>query len=212
MLGPKPKFRAGLWVLGAFVASLLLAVIPLQVDGTAAPGTLLGLKLTARWAYVFFWLAYVGGPMAALFGSRFEPLARRARELGLAFVAAMVPHTALVAWIFYISPTPPMTRAKAVFFLIALAFAYALALLSFRQVSARLAPSTARRLRVVGVEYIALAFLRDFIGVPAHPDWLQRLAYVPFIGLAIAAALLRLTRLAVGARQRTHAAAPTPRS
>lgn len=190
-----PRSRAGVWVLWSFVVSLAMALIALYFKGTAAPGTLLGLKLTARWAYAFFWPCYVGSSLTALFGPRFEPMARRGRELGLAFVAAMVPHSALVAWLFYISPTAPMTLAKAVFFLIALAFAYSLALLSFRSVSAKLTPATNRRLRLVGIEYIALAFLRDFLAIPAHADAPQRLAYLPFIALALVAGGLRLARL-----------------
>ena len=180
------------WLLAGFLPSLLLGWGTLQVFGAAAPGTTLGLKLTARWAYIFFWLAYAGGPLAMIFGSRFVPLARRARELGLAFVAAMVPHTALVAWIFYISATAPMSERTIAFFLVALALAYLLALLSFRIVADRFPATAVRCIRLVGVEYIALAFLRDFVVLRKEGGHLAWLTYDPFIALAMGAAILRI--------------------
>jgi hypothetical protein len=191
---------AGWWMLGAFVPSLLLALGTLIILGAAAPGTIFALRLTARWAYLFFWLAYAGGALATLFGPRLVPLARRGRALGLAFAAAMLPHAALVAWIYYISQKPPASRATLVYFGIGLVIVYLLALLSVRSVAARLPPTLSRGIRLVGAEYIALAFLRDFLHVPAHAGALQWLAYLPFIALAAAAALLRLGQWWVRAR------------
>jgi hypothetical protein len=189
-------------MLGAFVPSLMLAVGALAALGTAEPGTVLGLKLTARWAYAFFWLAYAGGALATALGPRLVPLAQRGRELGLAFAAAMLPHTALVVWIFHISPTPPMSRAKAVYFIVALVLAYLLALLSIRRLGAKLTPAVGRTIRLLGVEYIALAFLRDFLAVPPHATFLQWLAYLPFIALAVAGGLLRLWQWSIRTRVR----------
>jgi hypothetical protein len=191
---------AGWWMLGAFVPSLLLALGALAILGAAAPGTVFALRLTARWAYLFFWLAYAGGALATLFGARLVPLARRGRELGLAFAAAMLPHAALVAWMYHISQRPPASRATLLYFGIALVFAYVLALLSLKPVGERLPPALRRGLRLVGTEYIALAFLRDFLHVPSHPSLPQSLAYLPFIALATGAAVLRLGQWWVRAR------------
>jgi len=187
-------------MLGAFLPSFFLALGTLTILGAAVPGTILALRLTARWAYIFFWLAYAGGALATLFGARLVPLARRGRELGLAFAAAMLPHAALVAWIYHISQKPPASRATLVYFGIGLVFVFLLALLSVRRVGARLPPAFSRGLRLVGTEYIALAFLRDFLHVPAHAGPLQWLAYLPFIALAGAAALLRLGQWSVRTR------------
>jgi hypothetical protein len=188
------KSNTGWWMLGAFVPSMLIGWMTLRVAGTSAPGTVLALQLTARWAYLFFWPTYAGSALVAIFGRRFALIARRGRELGLAFAAAMLPHVALVAWIFYESPTPPMSRAKAVYFSVALVFAYLLALLSIKRVGAKLSPTLNHKIRLIGVEYIALAFLRDFLGVPTHATAMQWMAYLPFIALAVMAGLLRLTR------------------
>jgi hypothetical protein len=192
------RSQARWWMLGAFVPALLIAWLTLKLAGTAAPGTLLALKITARWAYLFFWPAYAGSALAAMCGPRFAWLARRGRELGLAFAAAMLPHLALVIWIFYESPTPPMSRAKAAYFIVAIAFAYLLALLSIQRLGSKLTPRINRMIRLFGMEYIALAFLRDFLGVPRHATVMQWLAYLPFIALALAAGSLRLARAYTG--------------
>jgi hypothetical protein len=199
------KSHACRWMLGAFLPSLLLAAGALAALGTDAPGTILGLKLTARWAYAFFWPAYAGGALRLVLGPRLQPVARRGRELGFAFAAAMLPHIALVVWIFHISPTPPMSRAKEAYFIVALVFTYLLALLSIRRFSVKWAAAANRVIRIVGVEYIALAFLRDFLAVPPHSTLLQWFAYLPFIALAVAAGLLRLRQWSIRIQARWHA-------
>jgi hypothetical protein len=71
-------------------ASLGVALaIVLIVRVGVAPGDRVGMALraTARWSFVLFWLASVGGALAPLFGSRFQALARRGRDLGLAFAS-----------------------------------------------------------------------------------------------------------------------------
>ena len=55
--------------------------------------------VTARWSFLFFWMAYAGRAMATLFGPGFAPLARRGREFGLAYAAAMLTHVGLLIWI-----------------------------------------------------------------------------------------------------------------
>jgi hypothetical protein len=54
------------------------------------------LRLTARWSFLLFWMAYTGSAMGALFGPAFEVLARRGREFGLAYAAAHLIHLGLV--------------------------------------------------------------------------------------------------------------------
>ena len=55
-----------------------------------------------------------------------------------------------------------------------------------------LTPRVWRILRTVGVEYISLAFLSDFLINPFHNGIQNLLAYLPFQALAIAGPLLRL--------------------
>ncbi len=57
-------------------------------------------------------------------------------------------------------------------------------------------PMLLRSLRIVGVEYLALVFLRDFAKFPAKPTASHLLDYLPFQMLAIAGPLLRLAVLA----------------
>jgi hypothetical protein len=63
--------------------SVALAIV-LIVRVGVAPGDRVGMALraTARWSFLLFWLASVGGALATLFGSRFQALARRGRDLG----------------------------------------------------------------------------------------------------------------------------------
>lgn len=190
---------------GAFLVSLALTSMVLLARGPGDDGSHTALRLTARWAYCFFWPAYTGGALAALFGSPFQALSRRGRELGLAFAAAMLPHAGIIAWLYYISPRPPLPTHSAVFFGVALLLAYLLALFSIPRLFALLPRPVWLALRTIGMEYIALAFLLDFLQNPFGHGIVQLLAYLPFIALAGAALLLRVSgyvaRYVLGRRQ-----------
>jgi hypothetical protein len=67
-----------------------------------------------------------------------------------------------------------------------------LAVLSIQHVSTRLDPVTWRRLRLLGVEYISLVFIADFLKKPFHGGTANFVVYLPFVILALAAPLLRL--------------------
>lgn len=184
--------RAGPWMTAGFLGGLALAMAALVRWGPGHAGTVGALQLSARWAYGFFWLAYVGGALAALWGPRFQPLARRGRELGLAFAAAMLVHGAMIVRIYAISAKPPISLASAAFFGVGLAFAYAMAALSFPRLAGVLSTRARRVFFTVGLEYIALAFLRDFFQDPFGKSLTHLIAYLPFIALGITGALLRL--------------------
>ncbi len=95
-----------------FCAALGLAVVVLAILGTDARGIGGALRVTARFPFLLFWLAYSGGAMAALFGSIFQPLARRGRELGLAFASAHLIHVDLVIWLTGYLPSRPSRRRR----------------------------------------------------------------------------------------------------
>lgn len=185
--------RSGPWMGVALLGGLALATASLMLMGTAHHrGTLTALQMTARWAYGFFWPAYVGGALATLFGPRFQPLARHGRVLGLAFAAAMLAHVAMIVRIYAISTGPVLPLGSVVFFGVGLVFAYVLALFSIPTLSARL-PARARRLLfTVGMEYIGLAFLRDFLHDPFNGSMAHLVGYLPFIVLALSGLLLRI--------------------
>lgn len=175
-----------------FAGALALAATALGLRGTGHSGTVTGLLLSARWAYGFFWPAYVAAPLATLFGPALQPLARRARQLGLAFASAMLVHASLVAWLYYSSPRPPLPLSSAVFFGVGLVLVYVLALLSIPALARRLRPTLLRWLFTLGMEYIALAFLSDFLHNPFDRGLEHLLAYLPFVTLSLCGVLLRL--------------------
>ncbi|MHB1871743.1 MAG: hypothetical protein ACYCT1_12960 [Steroidobacteraceae bacterium] len=184
--------RAAPWMGAGLLGSIALASAALVWLGAGQRGTVTALQLTARWAYCFFWPAYAGGALANLFGTRFEPLARRARVLGLAFAAAMLAHIAMIVRLYAISVREPIPLSSAIYFGIGLLFAYTLALFSVPALAARL-PARARRwLFTLGLEYIALAFLRDFLHDPFARSLDHLLGYLPFVALALLALLLRV--------------------
>ncbi len=185
---------------GALLGALLIGVGTLLYFGIGEKGTYTAIRLTARWSYGFFLLAYTGGPLAVVFGPGFQPLARRGRELGLAFAAAHLVHMGLVAWLYHISSTPPIPTSAAIFFGVALGFTYLIALLSIPRLASALPRWLWRTIVIVGMEFIALAFLRDFLRYPFGHGIARILFMLPFTVLAIAAALLRLTSYALKLR------------
>jgi D-alanyl-lipoteichoic acid acyltransferase DltB (MBOAT superfamily) len=190
-------------------ASFLVGlVIVFLIRVGAGPGERvdMALRATARWSFLLFWLASAGGALATLFGSRFQALAHRARDFGLAFASAHLAHLGVVAWL-YVSENPP-ARSTLVVFGIAAIWTYALAILSIKRLSARLNPRIWRTVRTLGVEYIAFAFLVDFARNPFEDGFLHLANYLPFLALAIAGPVLRLAALVKRLSQ--PRAPPTP--
>lgn len=207
--------RAAPWMGAGLLGSVALATVALVWLGTGQRGTLTALQLTARWAYLFFWPAYAGGALASLFGARFQPLARRARVLGLAFAAAMLGHITMIVRLYAISAREPIPLSSAIYFGIGLVFAYTLALFSIPALAARLSARARPWLFTLGLEYIALAFLRDFLHDPFARGLEHLIGYLPFVALAGLALLLRLIvygkRLrGAFARRRAARLAPAP--
>lgn len=178
---------------GALFIAFLIGAGTLLYLGIGLKGTYTAIRLTARWSYGFFWLAYTGGPLAVVFGPRFQPVARRGRELGLAFASAHLMHVGLVAYLYHISSTAPIPTSAAIFFGIALGFTYLIALLSIPRLASALPRWLWRAIVIVGMEFIALAFLRDFLRYPFGHGIARILFILPFTVLAVAAALLRIT-------------------
>ena len=174
----------------AFAVGLAIVLIARWVEG---PGerVSMALRATARWSFLLFWLASAGPALATLFGSRFLPLARRARDFGLAFASAHLAHLGVVAWIYSTSVNPP-ERSSLIFFGIAVFWTYLLAILSWNRLYARLNPQVWRAVRTLGVEYIAYAFWIDFAIHTLQGGVVNFLVYLPFVFLAVAGPALRL--------------------
>jgi hypothetical protein len=182
------------WIVGALCGALVLAAAAVADKGTGPDGLGLGIRLTARWAFLLFWLSYCGGAMATLFGSAFVGLARQARALGLAFAAALLVHIGFVVWLGVIIGQIPLQGGVLWFFLVALFFACLLALLSFGIGIRRLGPLW-RPLLFIATTYILIAFARDFLLGALDlktQQWLYAAEYLPFALLSLIAIPLRI--------------------
>ena len=179
------------WVFmgAAFLVALGLAVAVLAVSGIDPEGIRRALRLIARFSFVLFWCAYAGGSLAAVFGARFRAMARHGRDFGLSFAAAHSVHLLLVIWLYRLSPEPPLSTRNAVFFSIGILWMYLLALLSIQHL-AQLLGTHWRTVRLIGMEYIMLAFQRDFLPGLLHHKSL--LGYLPFAILGLTGTALRL--------------------
>jgi len=105
-------------------------------------------------------------------------------------------HIGLVVWLSYLLGRIALTGGLLIFFLVGLFWVYLLAALSFGGVRAIGRPAW-RVIRFVGMNYILIAFGRDFVLPILHPKPAQHhlayvLAYVPFALLSVAAPLLVL--------------------
>jgi hypothetical protein len=178
------------WIASAFCTALGLAAVVLWIAGPGVKGTILALQLTARLSFLLFWSAYTAGALVALFGPVLEPLKRHAREFGLAFASAHLVHLALVAWLTYIGAAP--SRGVFVFFGIAALWVYLLALFSIPRLQQSLGSKGWWFLRVVGLNYIAYAFAKDFLGHREFASVKSLVGYLPFAVLSIVGPLLCL--------------------
>jgi hypothetical protein len=175
-----------IWMTAAFCASLGVAL----AFAVSRHGDLtIALATSARVAFLFFWPAYVGGALTSLFGNVFLPLKQHARELGLAFAAALVVHLGFVIRRYVVGPAP--STETFVIFGVAAVFTYLLAFLSVGGVRQALPKTIWPTIRVVAMNYIAFAFLLDFAKFPLH-DFRLGVEYLPFAGLAIVGPALRL--------------------
>jgi hypothetical protein len=176
------------WMGAALLIALASAAIVLAIFGAGNRGTELALRVTARWSFLLFWLAYAGGAMAWLCGPRLGGLARRGRELGLAFASAHLVHVGLVLWLFS-GPGRGM-----VFFWAGILCTYLLALFSLPRLRDSLGPRLWRIVRTIAIEYIALVFAADFILDPLQAGGLGKypLSYLPFALMLVGGAGLRV--------------------
>ena len=177
-----------------FGIAMVVAVAVLAIQGSDNSGTRLALELTARWSFLLFWLAYAGNATAQLFGVR--SLAGHGREFGLAFATAHLVHIGLIVWLGTILGRVPLSGGLLLFFLIALFATYFLAGLSFGGMKA-IGPTAWRWIRFLGMNYILIAFGRDFVLPVLYPKPSQinpghYLFYAPFMALSLAAPLLTL--------------------
>jgi hypothetical protein len=186
--------RLGLWIGAALGVALLATCLVLGLAGAGEKPTRLALEITARWSFLLFWFAYTGNALARLSG--WERIGGHGREFGLSFAAAHLVHIGLVAWLSYLLGRIALSGGLLIFFLVGLFWVYLLAALSFGGVQA-IGRQAWRVIRFVGMNYILIAFGRDFVLPILHPKPAQHtlahvLAYAPFAVMSVAAPLLVL--------------------
>ena len=179
----------------AFIGALTLAIVAIIARGPGLSGVDIGLRLTARFSYTFFWLAYVGGSLTNLFGPAFRIVGRRARELGLAFASAQLVHVGLVARLAWLSQPESLSDAVMPFFAIAIVWTCLLAALSSNYARQICNPHIRNILITIGSEYIALTFFTDFVLLPKYPIQIP-LLYIPFWIMIFVGPLLRIASAA----------------
>jgi hypothetical protein len=178
----------------AFCAALALAVVSLANNGIGEQGTGVALRLTGRLSFVFFWPAYTGAALAALFGPRFRILAQHGREFGLAYASAHLVHVGLVTHLVLMS-AQPITKAIMPFFAVGVVWTYVLAFCSLERVNELFDASWLRALRNIGLEYLALVFFADFVLLPNQSHTTRWFEYAPFSMLIIVGSILRMASL-----------------
>jgi hypothetical protein len=191
------KSRAALWMGSAFTVAFALAVAVVGFKGVNPKGIATALQVTARWSFVLFWPAYTGSAMTALSGSAFKVISERGREFGLAYASAHLVHVGLVAWLYRLSPQPPVSQASFLFFGVGIVCTYSLAVFSIGRLSGLLGAGLWRTLRMVALNYIAAAFFADFIVNPLQRGieyWgiLRILWYLPFAILVVVGPVMRV--------------------
>jgi hypothetical protein len=179
------------WMSAAFCIALALAIAVLAVFGANAEGIVIALRLTARFSFLLFFLAYVGGSAFALFGSKFAFLALRQRQFGLSFAAAHLIHVGLALWLFGISAQKPISDFATIKFSIGAVCIYLLALYSVDRFRKLMNPRVWGLIRVIGIQYIAYLFFADFTW-PLRYGFQQPIAYLPFAILIVSGVGLRI--------------------
>jgi hypothetical protein len=179
-----------LWIFSAVCAALTLAASVTLALGAKQEGIDAALAATARLMFLLFWPAYSGGALVALFGAVFQPLKKHAREFGLAFASALLVHLGLVAILCLIGAAPD--AATFVFFGIGAVWAYLLALFSIPRLRLALGPRNWWLLSNVGMNYVAYAFIVDFLQQPLHGGVRHVVEYLPFAVLSLMGPGLRL--------------------
>jgi len=183
--------RTVLWILGAFLAALLTGALTLTLFGTGIKGTTEALRVTGRLSFILFWPAYASSVLCRLNPSVLSALARLRREFGLGFAAAHSVHAALILWLIHIADHLPLPLSTIVLDGIGLAWVYALSVLSAQYLRRILKPQVWRLLFNVGLEWIALVFLSDFLILPLQQGHELSLSYLPFTILLLLAAVPR---------------------
>lgn len=178
----KPEPGILIWMSIAFCIALALAIAVLAAFGANARGIEIALRLTARWSFLLFFAAYVGGAACAVFGPTFSFLARHQRQFGLSFASAHLVHIGIALWVY---GRPDLK------FGIGTLCIYVLALYSIDSVRKMMNPGLWRIVRFIGLQYIAYLFFID-LTLPLFKGVKHPIEYLPFAILIVLGVCLRI--------------------
>jgi hypothetical protein len=183
-----PEFWRRHFTVSCMVASFLVAVaLAAAVFGVSSAQDRVGvaLRVTARWSFLLFWLAYTGSAMATLWGAPFDRLARHGRDFGLAFASAQLVHVGLILG--------SGAGGGMAFFWAGIACTYLLALFSLPRLRDAMGSHLWRISLALALNYIALVFAADFIEGPLKSGGIANYprSYLPFALMLIAGVGLR---------------------
>ena len=189
-LGHRRQRPTAAWVSSAFAFAVVVALGSIAGLGVGRAGIELGLRLTARLAFMFFWPCYAAGALVVLFGPTFVPLKHRARELGLAFAAVLAVHLGLVGALSAVVAPP----AVGVFIIFGpgVACALLMVLASHDIVGPAIGATGWWFLRNVAMNYLAFDFAIDFVHRHIGGSIVDKVLYLPFAALAILGPALRI--------------------
>jgi hypothetical protein len=176
---------------------MALAAVTLLLAGATDSGIFVALRVTGRWSFLWFWLAFIVATLPTLFGPAFRPWAVRGREFGLGYASAQTVHVALLVWLYCTAARPPVPQSVLVFFGVGVFWTYLLALLSFGGFARLFDARVVRVLRTIGVYYIGFAFFKDLARNPFHGGLVNLILYLPFtvlIGVALSLRLAAMVR------------------
>jgi hypothetical protein len=177
-------------VVAAVAASVVVAAMKLAGASDLDHGLPSAVSAVARVAFVPFWLSYTGGAWVALGFRRFVVVRDHARELGLAFAAAIAIHICLILWQTLRGDPPALMTA--VIFGVAALLTLILTVISFRSFADRLPRVALARFRAYATTYVALVYLLDFAHRP-QPDGLHYwVAYGSFAALDVVGLTVRV--------------------
>ena len=183
--------RAPTWtiVLSAAVAALVLgAVFMARGGGWTVDGALEGVRITARWAFPWFILAWSASSLARLWpGGWRSALLRRRRAIGLAFAANHFVHLGfivLAAGVFAMPLSPVSVIGGGITY----AMIAAMAATSSDAAVRWMGRARWKILHAVGGWMVLLIFTNSYVGRLGEKPWLA----IPAVGLIALALLVRV--------------------
>jgi hypothetical protein len=194
------------WIAAAVAVSVAVAIAKISVAPDLDHGLPSAVGAVARVAFIPFWLSYTGGAWVTLGFRRFGVIRDHARELGLAFAAAIAVHIGLICWQTLLGHPPG--RGVVIIFGVAALLTLLLSVVSIPILSKRLPRVALARFRYCATTYIALTYLSDFAIHPQPAVLHYWIAYAPFAALDALGLLVRALAWVRGVWEPWRSSAP----